>query len=105
MIETYPRFRQVCLDMCYDNGGINRFRTEAQFLSAVDDVIKEFDPELISESEVFLNSLSDNERAVVADGEEEEVASILVKMEPDHGVRLNQLLIFIFNEAVCPDVD
>jgi hypothetical protein len=79
MADTpHPNIRKACLEISYDNGGVNRHRPETQVRKELDDFLaKRPYSDNFSEIDKWLGNLSKDELQTVCAGEESEMNAIL----------------------------
>ncbi len=77
--HRYPAIARAALEMSYDNGGINRDRSEADVLEALERIIADggdiaFD---LSAIDKWLGTLDENQMQVAVAGEQSEMERLL----------------------------
>lgn len=70
--KNYPSIVKAALEISYDNGGINRFRTEEQMLSDLENFLKSQDTFTLQYVEKDLISLTEEEFQTACTGEQTE---------------------------------
>lgn len=95
-LERFPGIKRAALEIAYDNGGINRHRSESAMLQELERFLARQPSELLPDIDRWLLALSDSDLETVCCGEERDQLSI-VKSAPPF---THQLLDDYFNE-VC----
>lgn len=95
-MDRFPGIKRAALEIAYDNGGINRHRTEAAMLRALDKFLASQPNEVLPDIDRWLSSLSDDELQTVCCGDQFDQEAITRTAPPF----TNQLLDDCFNE-VC----
>lgn len=98
--RKYKGLSRAALEMAYCNGGVNRNRSEADVLYALDDLLKEehiqqtFD---LAAIDTWLNGFSSVCLQEIVDGEEETVFATMQKKLAPQGT--NEFLNILFEEV------
>lgn len=102
----YPGIERATIEMAYDNGCINRDRSEESLVldlvSWMRDVETEHGmrPETLQACDEWLTSLSVGELRLLCAGDESEQAVILAKVPAVQAVPVELLLTWIFEEVL-----
>jgi hypothetical protein len=82
MAHDYPGIRRAALEIAYDNGGINRARSERRMLGEFERWIARQPVEILPSIDAWLGGLSNKDMVTVCAGEESEQAAILRSAPP-----------------------
>jgi hypothetical protein len=95
---TYAGIERAALEISYDNGGINRFRTEADLRGELDAYLatsgQTFD---LAAIDAWLLALSEDEIEIVCAGEQTEALALLASRHAPAGT--DELLNNIFEQV------
>lgn len=94
--DRYPGIKRAVLAIAYDNGGINRYRTEKDMLRELESFLVRQPSEILPDIDRWLASLSDDDLQTVCCGEHDDQLA-LTKTAPPF---THQLLNDYFDE-VC----
>lgn len=92
----FPGIAKAALEIAYDNGGINRYRTEKKMLGELDKFLSTQPGELLPAIDAWLSSLSSDDLELVCAGEQSEAAKVLAEAPPFTDQLLND-----YFEEVC----
>lgn len=96
-VHIFPHLKSACLDVARCNGMINRQETEHDFLTKITPVIEEVPLKILIFANAWISTLDDDQRLVLADGEETETLALLEGFE--HGTVLHKLLNEVFDNG------
>ena len=91
--RPYPLLRAMAEVIVRDGGGINRARSFADFSKDLEEVLRPLDPVDLNNLEVWIGSLSEQDRESLAIGEESDMAAVL-REAPDTPFAADLLIAF-----------
>lgn len=91
--KAFPAIAKATLEMSYDNGGINRDRTEADCMKALDEVLSAEGVYYndLTAIDAWLATLTEEQMQVVVAGEETEMKASLANAPPHADALLNDI--------------
>lgn len=90
--EEYPNIYRAGLEISYDNGGINRDRSENDFCKDLQKFIDNYPrKELLPSFDLFLGSLTKEELITLCAGDQDEARDIMIECSCDIGSLLNEI--------------
>ncbi|QFT69586.1 hypothetical protein FIU93_22565 [Labrenzia sp. THAF35] len=92
----FPGIEKACVEIAYDNGGINRMRSEKKMRQECRAFLERADNGYLTEIDAWLAAQSVEDLRIIAGGEETEIADLMKAAPPFTNALLNQY----FNE-VC----
>lgn len=92
----YPNITKAALEISYDNGGINRERSEADLVRDLGKFLAPMDEDMLANIDGWLGNLSKEDLNTVCAGERTEQRDLLAAAPPFTGSLLND----IFDEVV-----
>lgn len=91
-IEAFPGIKAAALAIAYDNGKINRFETQEDFLKRVGAVLVKYSPKTVEEINAWLVSLSEAEIDVYCTGESSEIEEMNDEGAPEKAMDLMEAI-------------
>lgn len=87
----YPNLTKAVVEMAYDNGAVNRDRTEENLLQRLDDYLGQtgHDHARLAEMDDWFAGLTNRQISVAVAGEESEMQALLATAPWDTGVFLD----------------
>ena len=81
IIDTYPGIKRIALLIAYDNGLVNAFCPEEEWLSGLDDVMgaEGVDQSDLVKLDAWCVTLTDEEAETLAYGEQKDTQAIIMK--------------------------
>jgi hypothetical protein len=79
---SFPGITKAALEIAYDNGGINRDRSEKKMLGELERWLAKQPAEILPDIDAWLSSLSKDDLITVCAGEESEQQAILQNAPP-----------------------
>lgn len=96
-MSLYPNIEKACLEITYDNGGVNRYRAEAQVRKEMADFLAARPySDQFGKIDEWLGSLSKDDLITICAGEEAEQHAILSVAPPFTSQLLDE-----YFEEVC----
>ena len=99
IFDKYRSLRRAALRVAYDNGMINRYQTEEQFLDGAEEAVGAdgvYNADLAA-IDAALASLTSQELDDLCSGGEEEKYAVLAKFDRDLGEKIDGILDDIFD--------
>jgi hypothetical protein len=91
--QRYPGITNAALEISYDNGGINRHRTERAMLRDLGRFLDAWPqgPEHLTAIDLWLSSLPHNDVETICAGDQDDAKPILAKAPPFTDTLLNEI--------------
>lgn len=96
MSDRWPGIKRAALEIAYDNGGINRDRSEKTMLKECDNFLDSHPEEMLQPIDKWLSELSEDDLSTVCAGEESDAKALLETAPP-----FTEFLLNAYFDEVC----
>lgn len=97
LFDIMPSFKEACLGVAYDNGMINRFQAEEDWLEKISPILEEKPLMSMARGELWLRNLSEKEMKILCSGEVGDIEALVGHSES--GVFVSDALNEVFENG------